>query len=114
MAIQFKITARFQILAKQLNLSADMFNERKSSLMSSISATLTAGLVPTPAPAPAANTPAPTTQLPEDSTSISEAAQVSQMSLQGQSPSQIAASLGIPVASVNLDLGIVASSASAG
>jgi hypothetical protein len=76
--------------------------------MSSISSTLSAGLAATPAPAPAATRQAPTTQSPQDTASVSEAAQVSQMSLQGQSPSQIAASLGIPVSSVNLDLGIVA------
>ena len=81
--------------------------------MSSISSTLSAGLAATPAPTTTATPQAPTTQLPQDTASVSQAAQISQMSQQGQSPSQIAASLGIPISSVNLDLGIVAVSSNA-
>ncbi|HEY0306701.1 MAG TPA: hypothetical protein VGB94_00925 [Acidobacteriaceae bacterium] len=41
-----------------------------------------------------------------DTVKLSEAAQVSQLSKQGSSPALIAQTLGIPVATVNLDLGI--------
>jgi hypothetical protein len=57
--------------------------------------------------------PAPTQQAqtsPSDSVTLSQSAQVSQLNHQGQSPSQIAQSLGITVSLVNLDLGIVATS----
>jgi hypothetical protein len=43
-----------------------------------------------------------------DTVTLSEAAQVSQLSGLGESASNIAQSLGIPVATVDLDLGIVA------
>jgi hypothetical protein len=41
-----------------------------------------------------------------DTVKLSEAAQVSQLNKQGASPALIAQTLGIPVATVNLDLGI--------
>jgi hypothetical protein len=64
---------------------------------------------PSPSPAPVATTqPAPQPQAPSDTVTLSESAQVSQLSLQGQSPSLIAESLGLPVSTVDLDLGIVA------
>lgn len=79
----------------------------------SISATLPAGPPPLPAVTPPATSQAPAPQIPDDTASISEAAQVTELSLQGQNPSQIAASLGIPESSVDLDLGIAAKAASA-
>jgi hypothetical protein len=60
----------------------------------------------TAAPAAIANRP----QQPEDSVKLSQPAQVSQLRTQGQSPTEISLSLGIPVAAVNSDLGIVAAS----
>lgn len=75
----------------------------------SISATLPAEPPPAPAATPTATAHTTAPQIPDDTASVSEAAQVSQLSLEGQNPSQIAASLGIPVSSVNLDLGIAAS-----
>jgi len=50
----------------------------------------------------------PSPESPGDTVTLSQAAQVSQMSGQGESASIIAQSLGIPVATVDLDLGIVA------
>jgi hypothetical protein len=50
--------------------------------------------------------PAPASQV--DTVTLSQAAQVSQMSGMGEGASIIAQSLGIPVAMVDLDLGIVA------
>jgi hypothetical protein len=46
-----------------------------------------------------------------DTVKISEAAQVTQLSRQGESSSQIAKNLGIDVATVNLYLGVVAQAA---
>jgi hypothetical protein len=63
---------------------------------------------PSPSPAPVATQPAPQPQASTDTVTLSESAQVSQLSLQGQSPSLIAESLGLPVSTVDLDLGIVA------
>jgi len=57
-----------------------------------------------PAPVPAHNSP----QTPAYTVTLSQAAQASQLSAQGQTPSAIASSLGISVANVNLDLGIIA------
>lgn len=57
-------------------------------------------------PAPAS--PASVARPPVDTVSVSQSAEVSQLNLQGLSPSQIAESLSIPLSSVNLDLGIVA------
>ncbi len=48
----------------------------------------------------------PAAQEEGDTVELSEAAQVSQLSKQGSSPALIAQTLGIPVATVNLDLGI--------
>jgi hypothetical protein len=50
---------------------------------------------------------------PSDEVTLSQSAQVSQFSQQGQSPSQIAQTLGISVSLVILDLGIVATPAPA-
>jgi len=47
-----------------------------------------------------------------DTVKLSQTAQVSQLTTQGQSPSQIADALGIPVATVDSDLGIVAAKVS--
>jgi DNA-binding NarL/FixJ family response regulator len=40
--------------------------------------------------------------------SLSQAAQVNQLSAQGQTPSEIASGLGISLANVNVDLGVIA------
>jgi len=65
-----------------------------------------------PGPVPAATNPAPVTP-PVDTVSVSQSAQVSQLNLEGLSPSQIAESLSIPISFVNLDLGIVAATSAA-
>ena len=72
----------------------------------SISGTLSAQPTAATTAAAAATRQTPTKPVSADTASVSQSAQVSQLSLQGQSPSQIAASLGIPVSSVDLDLGI--------
>jgi len=60
-----------------------------------------------PAYMPPPVTPAPKAMGPSaDSVKLSQSAQIVQMSQLGQNPSEIAASLGIPVATVNSDLGI--------
>jgi DNA-binding CsgD family transcriptional regulator len=46
-------------------------------------------------------------QFSTDTVTLSQAAQVHQLNVQGQSPSQIAANLGISVANVDADLGVV-------
>ena len=56
---------------------------------------------------PAANQ-APQPESSGDTVTLSQSAQVIQLSQQGQSPSQIAAELGIPVSTVNSDLGVTA------
>jgi hypothetical protein len=77
----------------------------------SISDTVSAqpAYTPSPGPAPAATQQAPKPQ-PSDTVTLSLSAQVSQLRIQGQGPSQIAQLLGIPVSTVNSDLGIVATS----
>ena len=50
---------------------------------------------------------------PSDEVTLSQSAQVSQLSQQGQTPSQIAQNLGISVSLVDLDLGIAATPAPA-
>jgi hypothetical protein len=57
---------------------------------------------------PTHQAPQPAPASPGDSVTLSQAAQVSQMSGVGESASVIAQSLGIPVTMVDLDLGIVA------
>jgi hypothetical protein len=74
----------------------------------SISGTVPAQPASIPAPARAATKHAPQPQPSADTVTLSQSAQVSQLSAQGQSPSQIAQYLGIPVSTVDLDLGIVA------
>ena len=66
----------------------------------------------TPAPAPAETAQAAQPTPYADTVKLSQSAQVSQLNTQGQSPSQIADSLGIPVTTVNSDLGIVAAKVS--
>jgi hypothetical protein len=73
----------------------------------SISDTVSAQPAYTPSPAPAATQQAPKPQ-PSDTVTLSLSAQISQLRIQGQGPSQIADFLGIPVSTVNSDLGIVA------
>ena len=65
-------------------------------------------VVPPAVKAPTPGTPAP--QTPADTVTLSQAAQVSQLSEQGASPSQISQSLGIAETTVDLDLGVVAAS----
>jgi DNA-binding NarL/FixJ family response regulator len=64
-----------------------------------------------PAAAAAATQPASPAPAPAVTVTLSQSAQVSQLSAQGQSPAQIAEELGIPVSTVDLDLGIVAANA---
>ncbi len=66
---------------------------------------------PPPHPAPVQVAP-PAQQTVGDTVTLSQAAQVGQLSAQGQSASSIAQSLGLSVTMVNLDLGIVAQVAS--
>ena len=76
----------------------------------SISGTVSAqpAYTPSPASAPAATWQAPRPQPSADAVTLSLFAQVSQLRIQGQGPSQIAEVLGIPVSAVDSDLGIVA------
>jgi hypothetical protein len=73
----------------------------------SISGTVSSQPAYTPSPAPAATQQATKPQ-PSDTVILSLSAQVSQLRIQGQGPSQIAEVLGIPISTVNSDLGIVA------
>jgi hypothetical protein len=73
----------------------------------SISGTLSARPTDTPVPAPVVTQQAPQTQ-PSDTVALSQSAQVSQLHEQGQNSSEIAENLGIPVSTVDSDLGIVA------
>jgi len=73
-----------------------------------LSVALSAQPAETPTPARSVNTQAPRPQPSEDTVAISESAQVSELNTQGLSPSEIADTLGIPVANVNSDLGFVA------
>jgi hypothetical protein len=75
----------------------------------SISGTLSAQS--TDAPAQAATQQALQPQPSPDTVTLSQSAQVSQLHQQGQSPLQIAENLGIPVSTVDSDLGIVAANA---
>ena len=74
----------------------------------SISGTVSAQPADTPGPAPASIQQTPQTQPSSDTVILSQSAQISQLYLQGQSPEQIAESLGLPESTVNSDLGIVA------
>ena len=66
----------------------------------------------TPASTPAATGRAVQPTASADTVKLSQSAQVSQLTAQGQSPSQIADTLGLPVATVDSDLGIVAAKVS--
>jgi len=74
----------------------------------SISATVSAQMATTAGTAPVATGQIPQPQPPTDTVTISLAAQVTQLKLLGQSSSEIADNLGIPVSMVDSDLGIVA------
>src|ERR1700678_4703669 len=73
----------------------------------SISSVLSVQPAESPAPAPAVTQQPPQTE-PSDTVVLSQSAQVSQLHQQGQNPSEIAENLGIPVSTVDSDLGIVA------
>jgi len=60
------------------------------------------------ASAPAATQQAPPSQPPGDTVALSESAQINQLNGQGQSAIQIAEALGVPLSTVDSDLGIVA------
>lgn len=79
----------------------------------SISGTFSAQSIATFAPAQAARQQALKTQPSPDTVILSQSAQVSQLNELGQSPLQIAGNLGMPVSSVDSDLGIVATNAAA-
>lgn len=86
------------------------------SISGTVSAQPTSSTFPTPAPTSTEQAPQP--QSSADTVTLSElaqsqAAQVSQLTAQGESPSQIAEALDIPLATVDLDLGIVAQPAPA-
>jgi hypothetical protein len=74
----------------------------------SISGIVLAQPAETPARAPVATKQTPQPQPSVDTVTLSQSTQVVQLNQQGQSPSQIAEDLGIPVSTVNSDLGIVA------
>jgi DNA-binding CsgD family transcriptional regulator len=74
----------------------------------SISGTVSAQPAYTPTSAPAATQEAPQPEPSADTVTLSQSAQVIQLNQQGQIPSQIAANLGIPVSTVDSDLGIAA------
>jgi hypothetical protein len=74
--------------------------------ISGISPSPSAGLYPDVS-APTAKPLAPAQQSPEDTVVLSQGAQISQLSAQGISPSNISHALGIPVATVDLSLGII-------
>ena len=78
-----------------------------------ISSTVSAALVPAPASIATTIGQASSTSSAADTVTLSQPAQVSQLSAQGQSPAEIAEQLGIPVYVVDIDLGISASSATA-
>jgi hypothetical protein len=78
----------------------------------SISDTISAQSADTTAPAQPATQQAQQPQPPPDTVTLSQSAQVNQMHEQGQSALQIAENLGIPVSTVNSDLGIVGTNAS--
>lgn len=65
-----------------------------------------------PARAPVATKQSPQPQPSADTVTLSQSTQVIQLNQQGQSPSQIAEDLGIPVSTVNSDLGISATTVS--
>lgn len=62
---------------------------------------------PAPASGSTTNQAPPIPQSP-DTVILSQVAQVSQLNLQGQSPQQIADNLGIPLSTVDSELGIIA------
>jgi DNA-binding CsgD family transcriptional regulator len=68
-------------------------------------------VAPSPAPVSTQTALQPTQQTISDTVTLSQAAKVSQLTVQGESPSLIAGDLGITVATVNLDLGIVTAKA---
>jgi hypothetical protein len=77
-------------------------------MMPSISGIVSAQLADTPARAPLATKQTPQPEPSADTVTLSQSAQVIQLNQQGQSPSQVAEDLGIPVSTVDSDLGIVA------
>ena len=78
--------------------------------MTSISATGLGQTAIASAPAPAATSHTLQPQLLEDTVSLSQFAQVSQLKLQGESTSEIADDLGLSVSTVDSYFGIVAAS----
>jgi hypothetical protein len=76
----------------------------------SVSATAPTQPANAPAPAPAATKQTSQPQVSVDTVTLSLSAQVIQLSQQGHQPPQIALDLGIPVSTVDSDLGITASS----
>ena len=84
----------------------------------SIFGTIPARLPDTPSTAPAATPPTPPPQtpapeLPTDTVTLSQSAQVSQLYQQGRSPAQIAENLGIGQSEVDSDLGLISTIATA-
>lgn len=64
-------------------------------------------VVPSPLPTVISVTPV-TENADEDTVTLSQAAQVGQLNVQGVTPAQIAEKLGIPISDVDIDLGIAA------
>jgi DNA-binding NarL/FixJ family response regulator len=83
-----------------------MHNEGEIIMALSIPGGVPAQLADTTAHVQAKSKPAPQTQLPTDTVTLSLSVQVSQLALQGQSPSEIAQSLGILQSTVDSDLSI--------
>ena len=91
-----------------------MPDERKTPFMTTSISDTTASAQPLAAPT--ANRPAPQPpqpQVPADTVSLSQFAQVSQMNEEGETPSEIADALGIAVSTVDTDLGIPAATVAA-
>ncbi len=78
----------------------------------SISAAASTQPASTPAPAPAPTMQPAQPQVSVDTVTLSQSAQVLQLNQQGQLPQQIASSLGIPLSTVDSDLGIASSTGS--
>jgi hypothetical protein len=93
-------------LLDRLCVSADMHSEENIIMALSITGGVPAQLADTTVHVQAKSKQAPQIQLPTDTVTLSLSVQVSQLALQGQSPSEIAQSLGMLQSAVDSDLSI--------